>query len=331
MLSTIETAVLQKFKDGLANDRLGHAYLIVGNPRGNAAALAEKIMQTIFCGQAAGRPCAECHNCRRVAKRIHPDALWVEPIKKSRGILVEQIEEVLRRAHQTTFEGGWKALVFVSAERMNNEAANKLLKTLEEPPPKSIFLLLSDQPEALLPTIISRCQRTVLPDCAAEPADSLGAAIIRIAAGAGQGALAERLLPALAMLKLLKEIRAQCESEVAAALAQNEMEGEDMEDIEAIGQARIEAEYREKRRQALRLLLLWQRDLLFCASGLADDLLFFRSAAEKIRAAAGRLTVAQAMHNLEIVEKMQAGLDQHLPENIVIEWAFLQLAAPPGK
>lgn len=319
---------LKQFQDGFESGRLGHAYLIVGDPRGNAGQLAENILQMLYCRQDANRPCGKCNNCLRVARRIHPDIVRIEPIRKSRGILVEQIEEVIRNIFQTTFEGGWKAVVFTNAERMNNEAANKLLKTLEEPPPRSIFLLLSDQPEALLPTIISRCQRVALSDYFTDPENDLRSAVFNIAVGTANGRIAARLLKAREMLALLESIREQTESETAEWLRLNQVSDEQAGDLAEISQGRMEAVYRERRRQVLRLLILWQRDLLLCACGLGDDdLLFYRSDADRIRAAASGLTCAQVMNNITVVEKMPAHLDQYLPENMVIERAFLQLSA----
>jgi len=319
--------ILKKFQDGFKSGRLGHAYLIVGDPRGNAAQLAESILRMLFCGQD-NPPCGACNNCRRVAGRIHPDIVWIEPIKKSRGILVEQVEGVVRNILETTFEGGWKAVVLLSAERMNNEAANKLLKTLEEPPPRSMFLLLTDQPEALLPTIISRCQRVVLSDSLAETEEGLRSAVVKIATGLAGGRIAARLFQAREMMALLKSIRDQAEEEAAEWLEANQVGDEQADDLEKISQGRAEAIYRERRREVLRLLLLWQRDLLLCASGLGDDgLFFFSSESSQIRAAAAGLTCSQAMNNINVVENMQAHLDQYLSEFMVIERAFLQLSA----
>lgn len=318
---------LKQFQDGFKSGRMGHAYLIVGDPRGNGAQLAESILRMLFCGQS-NPPCGGCNNCRRVTGRIHPDVIWIEPIKKSRGILVEQIEGVIRNIFETTFEGGWKAVVLVSAERMNNEAANKLLKTLEEPPPQSIFLLLTDQPEALLPTVVSRCQRVALCDCLTEQEGELRSAVVKIAAGLGSGRIAAKLFQAREMMALLKSIREQTEKETVEWLELNQVGDEQADDLEKISQGRTEAIYRERRREALRLLLLWQRDLLLCASGLGDDdLFFFRSESSQIHTAAAGLTGSRAMNNINVVENLQAHLDQHLPEFMVIERAFLNLSA----
>jgi len=317
---------LKRFQDGFKSGRLGHAYLIAGDPRGNAVQLAESILQMLFCGQN-NPPCGACNNCRRVANHIHPDVVWIEPIKKSRGILVEQIEGVIRNIFETTFEGGWKAVVLVSAERMNNEAANKLLKTLEEPPPRSIFLLLTDQPEALLSTIVSRCQRIALSDCLKETEGELRSAVVKIAVGLGSGRIAAKLFQAREMMALLKSIREQAEKEANEWLELNQVGDEQADDLEKISEGRTEAIYRERRREALKLLLLWQRDLLLCASGLSDDLFFFRSESPQIRVAAAGLTGSRAMNNIEVVENLQANLNQHLSEFMAIERAFLKLSA----
>jgi DNA polymerase-3 subunit delta' len=319
--------LIDSFKDGFKSGKMGHAYLIVGDPRGNAAQLAENVLQMIFC-ISGNPPCGRCNTCRRVAGHIHPDVSWIEPIKKSRGILVEQIKDLIRNTFETTFEGGWKAIVLVSAERMNNEAGNKLLKTLEEPPPRTVFFLLTDQPEALLPTIISRCQRVVLSVSLAESESKLQSSVVKIAAGLTSGRITVKLTQARALLSLLKSIRDQSEKDEDALMAQNQISAEQVDDLDKVREGRIEAIYRERRGAVLKLLLLWQRDLLLCASGINDEnFFFFRSEASQIRAAANGLSVRQAMNNINIVENIQEHLNQHLSEFMVMERAFLQLAA----
>jgi DNA polymerase-3 subunit delta' len=218
--------------------------------------------------------------------------------------------------------------VLVSAERMNNEAGNKLLKTLEEPPPRTVFFLLTDQPEALLPTIISRCQRVVLSVSLAESESKLQSSVVKIAAGLTSGRITVKLTQARALLSLLKSIRDQSEKDEDALMAQNQISAEQVDDLDKVREGRIEAIYRERRGAVLKLLLLWQRDLLLCASGINDEnFFFFRSEASQIRAAANGLSVRQAMNNINIVENIQEHLNQHLSEFMVMERAFLQLAA----
>ena len=145
-------------RNSFEGGRLAQAYVVAAPPRGSGSELALRLLQLIYC-ESADRPCGECRQCVEVAGYSHPDVLWVEPQKKSRVIAVDQIRAVEQRIYHTSFLGGWKACVLLGADRLSPGAANAFLKTLEEPPGRSIFLLLTDGPQFLLPTILSRCQR----------------------------------------------------------------------------------------------------------------------------------------------------------------------------
>ena len=133
--------------------RAAHGYLVVGDVRGNAAELVRRILLKLFPGEAA-----------QVEAGSHPDVATLEPEGKSRIIAVDAMRErIVEPMSATAFSGGWKAGVVVGADRMRAEAANAFLKSLEEPTPKTLYLLLTDQPDAILPTIVSRTQRVDLP------------------------------------------------------------------------------------------------------------------------------------------------------------------------
>ena len=133
--------------------RAAHGYLVCGDLRGECDALVEKVLRFLFPDQP-----------EQVAQRCHPDVAWLEPEGRSRTIHVKSMREgIVGPMSATAFSGGWKVGVVVGADRMEEEAANSFLKTLEEPPPKTMFLLLTDQPDAVMPTIVSRSQRIDLP------------------------------------------------------------------------------------------------------------------------------------------------------------------------
>ena len=141
--------------------RLAQGYVVEGPLRGEGMELAVRLLSLLFCemSETAGAPCGSCRGCRQVTEHTHPDILWLEPQKKSRQISVEQIRDLQSRMYQTSYGGGWKAGVIVGADRLNIPAGNAFLKVLEEPPGQCLFLLLSEAPQFLLPTILSRCQR----------------------------------------------------------------------------------------------------------------------------------------------------------------------------
>jgi len=133
--------------------RAAHGYLVVGDVRGNAAELVRRILLKLFPGAAA-----------QVESGSHPDVVTLAPEGKSRVITVDAMRDrIVAPMSATAFSGGWKVGVVVGADRLRPEAANAFLKSLEEPTPQTMYLLLTDQPDALLPTIVSRTQRVDLP------------------------------------------------------------------------------------------------------------------------------------------------------------------------
>lgn len=137
-----------------AVERPSHAYLLAG-PRGSGVLEAARCFAAALVCPDGG--CGACNACRRARSARHPDVIEVEPA--GTFVIVDQVEEMMKEAFTSPFEAERKVIVVTEADRMNEPAANKLLKTLEEPPARTHFLLLSESPDELLPTVRSRCQR----------------------------------------------------------------------------------------------------------------------------------------------------------------------------
>src|ERR687885_258120 len=184
-----------------AGERPSHAYLLAG-PRGAGVFEAARCFAAaLVCPEGA---CGTCNACRRARSARHPDVIEVEPA--GTFVVVDQIEEIMKEAFTSPFEAERKVIIVTEADRMNEPAANKLLKTLEEPPARTHFLLLSEAPDELLPTVRSRCQRIdfaalsdaavaaalvssgVDPDLAAAPARLASGRLDRARALAGRSA-----------------------------------------------------------------------------------------------------------------------------------------------
>lgn len=142
--------------------QLSHAYLFVGPPHVGKLTLALNLAQVVNCG-AVAPPCGECTSCRRIAAGKHADVQIIGLIsEEKREIGIEQIREMQTAASLPPYEGRHKVFIFDKAELLSHEAANCLLKTLEEPSPQVLLVLLTARESALLPTIVSRCQRVEL-------------------------------------------------------------------------------------------------------------------------------------------------------------------------
>ncbi len=145
-------------KGAIAKGRVVSGYLFSG-PEGVGKALTAAVFAAALnCRVRPGEGCGECPDCRAVARGGHPDVHRLAPSSKSRLIVIDQIRELRRTVHLSARGDNWKVFLIEDADRMNSAAQNTFLKTLEEPPPRTILILITSRPAALLPTIRSRCQ-----------------------------------------------------------------------------------------------------------------------------------------------------------------------------
>ncbi len=293
-----------------AEDRLAHAYLVIGPPAGAAGVLVQSILKLLFC-TAARPPCGDCVGCRQAEAWRHPDVHVIEPARKSRILDIEQVRELNEVLGQTAYAGGWKVGVLMYADRMKEQAANAFLKTLEEPPGRTLLLLVTDQPQALLPTIVSRCQRVVAGDEHRVPA--WHEEVLSILATPSDTRLA-RLMQAGRLRALLDGMRASWSAEEKEAAADEEKDVMD---------ARVQARVVAERAAMLRMLSDWRRDVLAVAQGGAADDLHFPGSEAALRRAAASLTIARALAAVEAVETLARRLELNVPEAAAFEEAFL--------
>jgi DNA polymerase-3 subunit delta' len=134
--------------------------LIFAGPAGVGKHMtAVALAQLVNCAQPVdGDACGQCQSCRRIARRVHADTLYVEP-GDTGAIKIEQIRDVVEKSGYRPFEGRRRFILIDQADAMAGPAQDALLKTLEEPPNSTTFVLITASPGTLLPTILSRCQR----------------------------------------------------------------------------------------------------------------------------------------------------------------------------
>jgi DNA polymerase-3 subunit delta' len=136
-----------------------HALLIHEAPGAGGEWLATWTAQLVLCQHRERAPCGACTSCQRVPAGQHPDLLNLRLIEESRQIRIEQVRELSQELALTSHQGGYKVAIVSPADLLNRFAANALLKTLEEPPPRTLLILVATQPSRLPATILSRCQR----------------------------------------------------------------------------------------------------------------------------------------------------------------------------
>jgi DNA polymerase-3 subunit delta' len=160
---------------------LRHAYLFLGPPHIGKVTLARLFAQAILCTHRGARPCGVCRACGLVARGVHPDFRLIQPTDKEgepdriNGLLrAEVAESIVHDAALHPLEAAYKVFLIQEFHQANPTFANKLLKTLEEPPPNVVLLLTASDRQQLLPTIVSRCQvLTLRPTAREEIRDAL--------------------------------------------------------------------------------------------------------------------------------------------------------------
>jgi DNA polymerase III subunit delta' len=153
-------ALVKSFGDMLQRGRLGHAYLFVGPSGVGKKLFATEFAKALVCERAGGKfdACDQCPACSQVAAGTHPDVIFAARPEDKNDFPIDDIREVTKKLYLKAARGGYKVAIIDDADDFNDASANCFLKTLEEPPPKSVLILLATDPERQLSTIVSRCQ-----------------------------------------------------------------------------------------------------------------------------------------------------------------------------
>lgn len=153
----------ERIKAATRGGRLPHALLIHAPQGVGAESLAVWISWFALCTDQAAAPCGVCADCRLFRSGNHPDFSWITREQDAKQLQIGQIRELGERLALKSYRGGRKVAVIAPADLMNPNAANALLKTLEEPPPETLLILCAARPSRLPATVVSRCQRLAVP------------------------------------------------------------------------------------------------------------------------------------------------------------------------
>jgi DNA polymerase-3 subunit delta' len=333
-----QSKVAQVLQRSLESNRLAHAYLFSGNSLAVLEPMARTLAKVVNClappsRAANGLPlecCDACDNCRRIDQLNHPDVLWVRPESKSRVITIDQMRELMQTVNLKPSLAEFKVEIIVAADRLNIHAANAFLKTLEEPPAKSILILLSTEPQRILETILSRCQRLVLAgEGTRYDAEQLAwiSSFGAMAAGGQQGLMGHYRLLGIILKKLAEQKIAIQEALAARSPLEryDDLEKRMREKLEDELDAAVEAEYRRQRTDLIGALHWWLRDVWMQTLSMGAGLLTFPTFAADAGTVAKRISSADALANLEEVDRLQRLLHSNVQEALALEVSLLKL------
>ena len=315
-------------QEGLANERVAHAYLFSGPPQIGKTHLAQVLAQALNCTQP-DPPCGECPSCQKIAARTHPDVRVIVGEGAGESIKIDQVRALQREAILFPYEGQYRVFILRRMDQASVEAANSLLKTLEEPPAHVVLILTAVQVEALPATVVSRCQRLDLrPITQRQVAEALQK----------RGVTRDKaqLLGRLSGGRIGWAIQA---AERDEPLSQRQQGLEQL--IQLLSATRVERfDFASKAsrdaascRDLIELWAVWWRDLLLQRATGGGHLVNL-DRADELRQLAHRIDLSQAWAVLAALESTAAQIDANVNARLALEGLLLKLprweVAPSG-
>jgi DNA polymerase-3 subunit delta' len=280
-------------------------------------------------GELERDACGQCASCRRIARGVHPDVLVVEP-GDSGSIKIEAIRDVIDRAGFRPFEGRRRAVIVDEADAMVPQAQNALLKTLEEPPSASVFLLVSSLPDALLPTVRSRCPQ--LRFAALPVADlvtvlmrdhKLDAAEARAAADAADGSVGGALAASSTDVVEARQTAARLLGQVARG--SDPARRIDAAKMLTPAKPSPPGVEREQLAVCLRAMSSLLRDLSIIGSRIDTGALANADLADDLDALSRSYDARRSVRGYSAVDQALAALERNASPKVVADWLALEL------
>lgn len=328
-----QTQLTDNLQSAIKHDQISHAYLIQGEKLSGKRMIADIFARALQCecgrpeDQASIRPCNRCRSCKQAINGNHPDIIYVVH-EKPNVISVDNIrQQVNGDIAIKPYSGTYKIYIIDEAEKMNVQAQNALLKTLEEPPEYAVILLLATRAEAMLPTILSRCvvlntkpvsedlikrylmQKVQIPDykaaiCAAFARGNVGRAIEL----ASNEAFDHMKWSVLGILKNISDMEI---NQIAS-------------EVKKIGEEKFDTS------DYLDLCLIWFRDVLLykaCGSRGGHSNIIFREEAADIASAARRYSYDAIEKIIHAIDQARSRLAANVNFDLTMELMFLEMKA----
>ncbi len=311
-----------------ARGEVRHAYLFCGPPGIGRRTLALRLAQALNCERpiTAGDPCLTCRTCKQIEAMQHPDLTIIQAkdndeLPKEGGILkVDQIREIQRTLNLKPYQSPYRVAVFLRFQEANDNASNALLKTLEEAPAHAILILTADNPEQLLPTIVSRCEilrlrplpiEAVVADLLERGMDEDNARLLAHISG-GRPGFARRMMNDATVLEKREERLNDLQTLLPAPR------------VEKFSYADKLAKDKDAMRQTILIWLSYWRDVLLRVAGAETPLVNVDRNME-IEFLAGRLELSAARRVVGEMESALEKMDRNINSRLLAEVLLLDL------
>ena len=315
--------IIEHLQNATKSGKISHAYLFTGEPGSGKKLMATLFATLLQCEKGRANPCMKCASCKKALSQNHPDIIMVTHEKQNVITVNEIREQLVNTVDIKPYESRYKVYIIDEVEKMNAQSQNAILKTIEEPPPYAVMLLLANNPDSLLSTILSRCVRLNLK---AVPSEDVRQYLMRemqlpdyeaeIAAAFAQGNIGR------ARMSVTGDAFAEM-TEKAIRLVKKVGNMQTYEIVEAVKEL---SEDKKNIQQFFDILTLWFRDvLLYKATRDTDNLVFRRELAE-IKREATICSYEGLEDMIEAVNKASARIRANVNFDLTVELLFLTFA-----
>lgn len=314
--------IIAHLQNAIEEDKVSHAYIFNGPEASGKMMLAEAFAMALQCEGEGKRPCLECRSCRQVADHNQPDIIYVSH-EKPNTIGVDDIRtQINNDIDIKPYSSRYKVYIVDEAQKMNQQAQNALLKTIEEPPAYAIILLLTTNADSFLQTILSRC---ITLNLKAVKEDKIKEYLMKhyqipdyqadICAAFSQGNVGKAI-----QLASSEEF-----GELKASVLQLMKRLEDIDLYEMTGAVKQIAEYKLSVNDYFDLMMIWFRDVLYLKATNDVDGLIFKDEVYDIKKQAAKRSYQGIETILEALEKAKIRLNANVNFDLVIELLLLTI------
>ena len=304
-------------KNAIKTGTISHAYIFSGEEGSGKMMLAEAFATMLLCEEPGDDACGQCHSCKQSISHNNPDIIYVKRDEDKKAIGVDVVREQINNdIVLKPYSGKYKVYIVDEAEKMNPQAQNALLKTIEEPPAYAILLLLTSNHNSLLQTILSRCITVQMKTIPTEQIVKLLMQKYQIvdyqaqvAASFAQGNIGKAI--DLAGSEAFNQLKYDMLNVVRKA--------ENMDEYELSEQVKLLASYKSNTDQMLDLMTLWYRDVLLYKATQAESRLLFQENIYDIKEQAEQSTYEGIDKIFETIEETRRRLQANVNYELSIE------------
>lgn len=314
--------IIEHLQNAIKTDKVSHAYILDGPDMSGKKMIADAFSMTLECEKKGTEPCMECHSCKQALGKNQPDIIYLQH-EKPNTISVDDIRSQINNGIGVKpYSSPYKVYIVDEAEKMNVQAQNALLKTIEEPPAYAVILLLTNNAEIFLPTILSRCVRLSLK---AVPDEKIKAYLMEnyevpdykadVCVAFAQGNVG----------KAIELAESEDFNEIKNSALQLIKRLDDIELYEMTEAVKQISNYKLQINDYFDLIMIWYRDVLLYKATADVNKLIFKEEVYEIKKEASRSSYGGIENILEALEKAKIRLNANVNFDLVIELLLLTI------